>query len=120
MEILFLSIIIYDLDYHTSDYVDYKYLIPVLKKMCIYNKKTQQYNLRFISIEHKNRKRVINITNSIEKCLCDYYQKGWAPLEFFKPNMFLTQASFNERANLIQRQPILLDTTRKSTHNLKT
>ncbi len=83
-------------------------LVGVVKTLCGFNKKSPEDNFKFVSVEEKDGKQVINLSHSIENCLCDYYNNGGKPLVNFMPNMYLTETSADQWIEFIKKQPILL------------
>ena len=83
-------------------------LISVVNTLCNFNKKQPIDNMGFVSVEDKDGKQVINISHSIENCLCDYYKKGGKPIVNFMPYMYLDETSVQQWINLVKAAPILL------------
>jgi len=85
-------------------------LISVVKKLCSINRKQPIDNMGFVSVEDIDGKQVINESHSIENCLYDYYKKGGATIENFKPYMYLDKTSLKHWMGLIKNQSILFNT----------
>lgn len=62
---------------------------------------------KYLIVEVKDNKEIINFSASLENCLNDYYRNGGKNIEEFTPDMFLDKTSLDQWIEMIKKQPIL-------------
>ena len=79
----------------------------IMHELSEFNKQPARENAKYLAIEVKDKKQIINLSATIENCLNDYYKNKQNPALEFTPNMFLDETSVNQWIEMIQKQPIL-------------
>ncbi len=79
----------------------------IMQELSKFNKKPPKKNSKYLTVELKDNKPVINWSATLENFLNDYYKNGGKPLTDFSPNMYLTSTSLEQWIEMINKQPIL-------------
>ncbi len=83
--------------------------VKIMQEFSHFNKKPFKENAKYLTIEMKDNKEIINFSASVENFLNDHYKNGGAPIENLTPNMYLDITSYNQWKEMITKQPILSD-----------